>query len=398
MDKFMEIFKRYREGNASEEEKKLVQVEIEKNKAINELLADEFENDFDFGYDPGNIDESIAGNIDEIGETVKKAVNRRFRKMLMMSVIAVVLIFGLLQLLVSPVMDKMYYDPGNKTQGEYFNDITFDMFAFTELNVPGYSTSSIIVSPEGYGRYDLIIRRRNLFEDDYERINLKQIRDRREGFFDYLYGYNMFLNRPGGHEEEKSTFDYKLPMEELKEMDQKNYVSTFVVFNDNKLLLEFWDINEDYNLEFKWLAVETGMDSEGRAYGKLGFNPMFGDSISTADEPDHKSYPFFKLSYSTYAKPEEIHGKPYPEKMAYYYEEHFKSLLKYLVDRKEFVDLYGYNQNTSSYNEKALDYIEENGVEIYAMLVFGEAADIVDFIEKESVYSLYINDVKVSKY
>lgn len=42
--------------------------------------------------------------------------------------------------------------------------------------------------------------------------------------------------------------------------------------------------------------------------------------------------------------------------------------------------------------------MEEKGVSVYAMLVFGEAGDIVDFVEKEDVYSVNINDVKVSKY
>lgn len=394
----MEIIKRYREGNASQEEKKLVQVEIEKNKAINDLLADEFEKDFDFAYDPGNNDERTEESIDEIGETIKKAVNRRFRKMLIMSVLSVVLIFALLQLIVSPVMDKMYYDPGNKTYGQYKEDISYDLAAFTELNVPGYSSSTVYVDDKGYGRYDLIIRRRNLFQGDYKRIGISQKRDRIEGFFDYKFGYDMFLNRPGGDEEEKSVFDYKIPMKELKEMDQKNYVSAFVVFNENKTLVDYWEIRQEYDLEFKWLAVDTGVDIEASYRSYIGFNPDTSDGMSTTDEFDREKYPFFDLREMFEVKPEEIHGKPYPEKMAYYYEEHFKTLLKYLIDQDEFTSMYDLNPNRHGHYEEAYTYVEENGVSLYAILIFGDAGDIVDFVEKEDVYSVNINDVKVSRY
>jgi hypothetical protein len=400
MDKFMEIIKRYREGNASEEEKKLVEVEIEKNKAINELLTDEFEKDFDFDYDPGNIDETTEGNIDEIGETVKKAVDRRFRKMLMMSVIAVVLIFAVFQLVVSPVMDRLYYDPGNITQGEYFNDITFDMFAFTELNVPGYSTSSIIVSPEGYGKYDLIIRRKNLFEGDYERISMKQIRDRREGFFDYLFGYYYSLSIEDQREGVEHSYEYKISMTDLKIMDERNYISLFIILNENINLEEFVEMKQQYDLEYKWLAVE------GPPYDKvydhtIGFNPSIRDSLTGSDSPDKDDYPLFSLlDFRDYnvGEVDRFKGKSYEEDMAYFYDIHFKSLLSYLIDREEFVKMYGYNPYSYDFYKDAQEYIEEKGVGVTGILVLGNADEIIRFVESEDVYSISINDVKVSRY
>jgi hypothetical protein len=402
MDKFMEILKRYKEGTANEDEKQLVELEIEKNRTINDLIADEFEDGFEdeFDYDQDSKDSKLdkGKKQKDFGEDIKRAVNRRFRKMLALSVVSILVIYAVLQLVVSPIMDSMYYDPGDITQGEHFKDIRFDMFAFTELNIPGYSSSSIYVTPKGFGQYDIIIRRRNLFEGDYERISIAQNKNRIEGFFDYKFGYDMFLNRPGGDEEEISAFDYEIPIRKLKEMDERNYVSAFVVFNEEKTLVEFWDIGEAYDLEYKWLAVDTGVDTEGRYRSYLGFNPSMNDSLTTADAPDKEKYPYFDLTSIFDSKPEEIHGKPYPEKMEYYYEHHFKSLLKYMINRDEFGNIYDLNSNRHGYYEETYDYVEKNGVKIYAMLINGEASEIVNMIENEDVYSISINDVKVSRY
>ncbi len=209
---------------------------------------------------------------------------------------------------------------------------------------------------------------------------------------------NLFMDRPVGEEDEFSVFDYKLPMEALKEMYGNNYVSTLLVFNSNKSLLDYWRIRQTYDLDFKWLAVDTGVDSKGTYNRYLGFNPDVSDGMSGADELDRVKYPFFDLREMFDTKPEEIHGKSYPEKMAYYYEQHFKTLLKYMIDSEEFVAIYDLVPNRKGNYEDAFEYVEENGMSFYAMLVFGEAEELIKMIESEDIYSIDINDVKVSKY
>lgn len=73
-------------------------------------------------------------------------------------------------------------------------------------------------------------------------------------------------------------------------------------------------------------------------------------------------------------------------------------MLKYLIDRKEVVDIFDEFSAKYDFYKKALEYAEQNKVKSYGVLVYGEAKDILEFAADENVYSIEVRDVKVSKF
>jgi len=80
------------------------------------------------------------------------------------------------------------------------------------------------------------------------------------------------------------------------------------------------------------------------------------------------------------------------------YTKHFTSLLKYVNDREEAVAALDYNEVKIEYYENALNYVENNGINIYGVLVYGEARELLEFISNEKIKTVDINNVLPSKY
>ena len=78
------------------------------------------------------------------------------------------------------------------------------------------------------------------------------------------------------------------------------------------------------------------------------------------------------------------------------YELHFRDLLKYAVDRKDAINVLEH-PNRHEYYEKALNYIEENGVKAYGVLAYAEAKDLIELVENEQILTLELNQVMASK-
>ncbi|WP_139902942.1 anti sigma factor C-terminal domain-containing protein [Clostridium thermarum] len=52
----------------------------------------------------------------------------------------------------------------------------------------------------------------------------------------------------------------------------------------------------------------------------------------------------------------------------------------------------------SEYYRKALNYVESNGINIYGVLVHGEARELLQFLNNKNIKTIEINGVLPSKY
>ena len=143
--KFEELMERYKKGVATDEEKQLVEQELEKHEAIQEYLAD-----IDL-----NLGTIWNDNEQYKNESTKiiKSVNSKLWRVVFTSIgIMIALIIGIF-FIISPLIDSLYYNPLKVTVGDVENDIYFDMQAITELNYPGYTLSNLIhVDRLGFGK------------------------------------------------------------------------------------------------------------------------------------------------------------------------------------------------------------------------------------------------------
>ena len=85
---YRELLLKYKEGTLTEEERLLIEQEIEKSEAINDYLAEEIEESIGLNVVEKNVSVSNEES-KKLEQTIKSAVNRRFAKVFIGSVACV---------------------------------------------------------------------------------------------------------------------------------------------------------------------------------------------------------------------------------------------------------------------------------------------------------------------
>ena len=167
--RYRELLELYRKKELGEQEREMIEQEIEKHEAISEYLFEREESDtLNFGEDASRREDADpvqkrkedAGG-DEFTKRVNRAIRRAFLKM-GAAVCAVTLVIVLLILFVLPgVVSQFYYDPGRivgqDSYGGTTNQMSLDMAVYTELALPGTYRNNVQVEDRGYGNYDISI-------------------------------------------------------------------------------------------------------------------------------------------------------------------------------------------------------------------------------------------------
>ena len=402
---FRELLGKYKDGTLTDEEKLLVEQELEKSEAINDYLAEVLEKSIGF-KDNNNYevaDENNANYHDTIVKEIKKTVNIRLATVVGASVICVLIVSLLFQYIISPIVSSLYYDPTAKTSGQkYQQDLSYDLRGITEVSMPGYAISNLYHAVDkGFGKYDLLYTRRDLFTNEEVTVNAKIERNMRVGTLESFYfrtytAFSEFWNSEEGSKEYEESLEFKKgfskqDIEYIKKLPSTSYISAWVRFSEDLTMKELSEIKGEYNgkVNFKWIAVRTAQ-KQGRQLA--GFSTGTNDGFY-AEPVNEERYPGFQLSDAMQIITK---GFQYEELVAKIYEMHFTSLLKYLVDHKEAVSaLVG---NTEQYDyESALSYIEENGMNTYGALVYGEANDLNELYESGTIMTFDIENIVASK-
>ncbi len=408
---FLNILEKYKNNTATNEEIKIVESEIEKNKAINEYLADTFDEHF-LPLDNETdcyAEDDINDNIKEI-ENVKKTMNSKFRKIIVSSVAIVLAVLMLVFYVVSPLVGKMYYNPSLVSQGEHHKDLYFDMRVFTELSIPGYAYVNGMAGDLGFGKYDIYMVQKNLFTKVNENSIGHIIRGKRIGMYEDFFMRSFYFYNDFGSSrqmeadiEEFTDMTYKRTINDLKTTSKTAYASLFVSFENDISLESFELMRRDYlsysqgGLDFKWVGIRIDNESQINDQ-RIGFNPNLNDGSTTSDRPDPEKYPYLSLiDYMDDSILMEKFGT-YEGYLANGYEIHFKSMLKYLINSPEFTQMLFYSKSKTEDYQNALNYVEENGVNTYGALVYGTVEELLVFIENENINNVLIDDIKVSKY
>lgn len=402
---FRELLEKYKDGTLSEEEKLLVEQELEKSEAINDFLTDELEKSISLKslnlVEHEKFSENKTKSNDDLSNQIKKTVSKRLASVVGISVAGMIAIVLIIQYIISPLVASQYYNPTKKTSGQkYFQDINYDLKAITTVSMPGYGVSGISFAEDlGFGEYNIIFNRRNLLTNEKETIDAKIDRNMRVGTFEMFYpriymAFSEFWDQEEGTAEYEKSLSLKKwlterDVEHIRELPSTSYISAWVRFPKDLNMKELYlTMNKFNRVDFKWIAIRTA---------KIQGQQLMGFSTGTNDSSDIEAlveYPGFNLvDTMTLIKSKD----PYEEAMAERYEMHFTSLLKYLTQREEAVTaLVG---NTDNYKYKdALRYVEENGMSTYGALVYSEADDLMELYESGAIMTLDIDNVVASKY
>ena len=179
---FRELLDKYRAGQASEEERAMVEAELEKSEAIADYLAEQVEDALGAAET-----QAPAGEVRHI----QKKVNRRLRRTAVWAacIVLAVLLGG--RFVVGPLVSSLYYQPNAYTVGGMEDrapdslveengvevirigdlppeeverhlrvesqDVAVDLTALYSLLAPGATVTAASAQPEGFGRYTLTV-------------------------------------------------------------------------------------------------------------------------------------------------------------------------------------------------------------------------------------------------
>lgn len=389
--KFRELMDKYEKGIASEEEKILIEQEIEKYEAIEEYIAGNIDMDF---MSHGISDEQMVETI-----KIKKTVNSRLRKVVLTSVIAVMLIVFGIFFIISPIIDSLYYNPSDVTVGESETDINFDLYAFTELNLPGYVlTSNINAESLGFSKYDIYFYRKNLYTQENNEISFKIKQGNSISSYNDLFGevyFNFMTVKYSDSIQPQQIINQKeRVMNHVKQLSPVAYTSAYLTFDKDLTMEELHEIESRYsNVSFIWAGIRTAPMSDPIS-NITGFGlDQNGGPVDT-DKPDEEKYPaFYLLDWIFSGNTGSSKKSPWPKG----YELHYTSLLKYMIDRKDVVNVLDNRSIITENYQSALDYVEEYGVKTFGILVYANAKDLIELVENESIKTLELDQVMASR-
>jgi hypothetical protein len=275
-----------------------------------------------------------------------------------------------------------------------------DLIAHTELTMPGIYLHNIIIDNLEYGKYKCYASFVNDFNGNDKDIQFNINRDELIGDYSYLYNNKSFtfgLDSLEDLTKESAQKHLNKVKNEISNLSSTSYLAVSVIPNDKLDMNTVKRLMNKYSgqIDIYWIAIATNnpvslMKDKNELESEIGFIP-YVPSVTYNDSPDKNKYPnFFLVDYYFDGLETKISIE---EGMS----QHFKSLLKYSIDRDDFYKLLNKNEIINKYSN-ALNYVEKNGVQTYKLYIKGSNDKILDFINNENIGLCEIQNVKVSRY
>lgn len=389
--KFKNLVEKYKKGIATDEEKSIVEEELEKHEVIEDYINEKLDMDF-------ILQEKSEDRIED-SINLKKSVNNRLRKATLKSLAIFTIVIVAVFFILSTIIDSLYYNPGKILTGMKDSNIEFDLEVLTDLNLPGYKLASDVNTEKlGFGAYDISFFRRNTFTEENKNISIKIKRDKlseaSQNSFTEMY-INFMSIRDKDRLSDQDIREQKIRVtDHLKKLSPVAYTSSYLTFEEDLSMDELRDIQAKYSdVNFIWAGVRTSNPNEP-AKDITGFSLDFTNDRVALNNPDEERYPAFNFLEWVANNGDKSSKR---SMWAQSYEIHYKTILKYMIDRKEATDVLFYNNLNTEYYQSSLDYVEENGVNTFGVLVYANAEDTIELIENEEIKTVEIDQVMASK-
>ena len=359
---FREIFEKYQAGTANEEERRLVDEELEKAAIINEHL---------FGSWEELPAEPPAGELKQ----VKKSLHKRNLALVLTSVAVVIAM-----LMSVPLVERcMYFDPRKTTTGDTWgSDLDIALWCYYDLFAPLQDYSRInSYTDTGFGTWSLELQyfdgeSPSWFTYLTATVDKNEIRFPRNTLFyasDELFDMGpiqVSLDSPG--------YDSLFEIEHIyPDVEEDAHVHAAISFNADLNAQELFDLMDTYGIVPSWAAVRVGRPSDPQ-------KPLIGMRLNRHQEEMG------------------INGK-YPELMghvtAYNAEQHFRSMVEYCRDYESEIMNIGIVEDPSYY-DKVLTELDENGLRFYGAYVYTSMQTLKELAEAGHMTHLRILEIQES--
>lgn len=419
--KYRELLELYKKKELGEEQREMVEQDIERHEAISEYLFEMEEADILQGpaeYPEGSeIKAKTAGKERDTADDFTKRVNRAIRRAFLKmgaAVCAVTLVVVLLILFVLPnIVSNFYYDPGRivseNNYGGTTNQMSLDLAVYTELALPGTYRDNVQVEDRGYGNYNITIyqsvSRSGEFHHVAGRIEKNNLRLYDINLFNISSGnsfgwFQMNMDRKDTLTEQVEkgvgSFAYTPESKEqsakyLEELDDNKLYLAYVTLDKILSYDDFIRFTEKYSEQMSdiWCVPRTAVDSHmpiGRP-ANLGFYIQLEQS--SMREWDREKYPDLILwAFDDMSDWDEAEEKIKDEAYA---AEHFAVMLDYMSEQDKFLRMMG-EQAAETYAEAA-DYIRENGLQVYGFACVADKETLLEMNGEEAVFGIRTEDV-----
>ena len=384
---FKEAFERYKSGAATPEEAAMIESELEKNQLISEYLEEEFENEKKLSHDDGldALEKNLRPN-DLVQETredipmeelkrVKQSIRKRSRNIVLLTVSIVSALALLFQFAAAPLLNDRYYNPMTRNFDEYAYDIDFSLISYTELHQAGYYYANSMIDNKGIGIYSMTLSRYNFSNGEQEYLTASL--DKNKLTLPYSFTAS---NLPMNIFERASSPTYPLDANSREQYLQKieslpDYinVTAAVSFSKDLTMQELVDLKKANKPLFLWAGIRNAPEDEQRY-------PLCGMELTGSGyiyEGINKKYPSFELS-----SPSRNNGNFNSSD----YVQHFISLLNYSLDHPAFLKALQPERDLIEYYRSVLDYVTDQGVKTYGVMVQGSPSDILA-LQKSGIVS-----------
>lgn len=382
----------YLQGALSPEETKSVREELDRFEAMEQFLLTR-------SVLQMPESEEITSSEDPVLETkqIRQQVSGRLRRVVMTAVALSAALFLAAFLLVSPLMDALFYDPGRQSVSDRAKDITYDLYAVSELHKPGFTTSSGQVDPLGFGRYRLNYGYLDTFSAEFYSVEQSIEQGRiNQTASDPILRESRFgpIRTYLGEQEIKE--DTTRLRDHLTKLNPLTYVSATMYFAEDQTMQQLTELEAAYpDVSFQWAAIRT-------EEAQTGYNDLIGlhlldagvDGSLVGDERINQSYPGFYIMKWLSENPLPSDPGLSPEAAAY--EQHFKAILDYTIARSQELSVLHPVLEPEFY-EKVRAFTDQQGIKTYGVLVYAEAEDLLLLMDRVSPRQTDINHTLVSR-
>ena len=374
---FRERLEKYKNHTATEEEKRMVEEELEKYEALTGyLLAEDFT--------PPEEGQASPEEWEKIDRSMKRRNRRIVAAAVVLACFIMVLVFAF-----QPVISKViWYDPTEADMQEFAYDIDCHLAVLTELTMPEVQVESVLPTEQGWGKYDLQIQQRDWSTGGYTWLNGTVARGSIElnrNAYQYSSmnvfsrGTRPFVDVDGEHSVIRTPQEAKAALAELPEYVR---LEAYVSLGKDWTMEELEAFQREYDpqgYDMGWVGVRTSPE-EQQLVPLMGFDAGgSGYVFNNVDE----AYPFYELSMH-----EDV-------PLAEAWENHFLALLQYSVDHGDFYARLNQSNNHGGICQMVQEYVTENGVRTYGFLYYGTPSEISKVLEHPDVEGIYVSDARL---
>lgn len=375
---FREMIKLYREGTLEDKQAEMVRDEIEKHEAISDYLYESSQiPDLD-GMGAVVADATDGHEAEDFSKTVRKAIQRAFVKMGIVVGIAILAIVLATVFLLPGLVSAFYYNPnetvGVSSYGIETNRMSLDIAVYSELFLPGKYRDQVIAEELGYGKYYITIPQAISYTGHYTTV--AGILERNELILynpDLLQGYpvNAFVlpeDIVWPHRGMGAAGSAEDAFASLQKLDDDAVYTAYFTLD---ALTDYESLYEQVGNA--WYAV----------YNEPGYYAGFWSSQSgSVFDWDREKYPLLS-TLDSMGSMEEIDANA---ASADAMKTHFMSMLRYMQDHPETLDLFGWRDYQLG---EAIEYVEANDLQIYGFAVIASKETILELAEAENIAYVY---------